>query len=339
MESKQLTVLEPCAERQVPAITEDFNDMFCNESKFAHFFQVAQVLASSPIVPVNFKNNPGSCLIALSLARRMNIDPLMLMQKLYLIGNKPAIEAQLAIALINACGKYSPLEYVYEGSGETRSCYAVATRKADGKVLIGTKVSMEMARLEGWSVKGGSKWISMPEQMLGYRSGIFWGRLHDPGLLLGLPTSDELEDIEPDKTPKTTKLPENIGSGMSIYETEPKKEPETIVPPRYEAVIAAFGPYGVTEKDLSSRSGRSKESWDDATYADFTAVIKELKKGAPRHDFFQSMDDHAKACVRLNELAEDNKNIVDKLLAGRNPDHMTAEEVWGVIDGVEDGVK
>ena len=251
MEGNELTVLAPDQERQISVQTEDFNDMFCNESKFAHFFQVAQVLASSPIVPANFKNNPGSCLIALSLARRMNIDPLMLMQKLYLIGNKPAIEAQLAIALINACGKYTPLEYVYEGSGDTRSCYAVATRKADGKVLIGTKVSMEMARLEGWSTKGGSKWISMPEQMLGYRSGIFWGRLHDPGLLLGLPTADALEDIEPDKTPKTTKLPENIGSGMNIYETAKQKEPE-IPParPRYEPVIAAFEPYGVTVNDL-----------------------------------------------------------------------------------------
>lgn len=50
-------------------------------------------------------------------------------------------------------------------------------------------------------------------------------------------------------------------------------------------------------------------------------------------------DDHAKACVRLGELSEENKHLVDKFLAGRNTDNMTVEEVWGVIDGVEDSIK
>lgn len=53
----------------------------------------------------------------------------------------------------------------------------------------------------------------------------------------------------------------------------------------------------------------------------------------------QQMDDHAKACIRLDELAEENKHLVDKFLAGRNTDNMTVEEVWGVIDAVEDSIK
>lgn len=53
----------------------------------------------------------------------------------------------------------------------------------------------------------------------------------------------------------------------------------------------------------------------------------------------EQMDDHAKACVRLNELAEENKHLVDRLLAGRNPDNMTADEIDGVADAVEDIIK
>lgn len=66
--------------------------------------------------------------------------------------------------------------------------------------------------------------------------------------------------------------------------------------------------------------------------------IKEPKKSAPQPTPEQ-MSDHDKACARLSELSEANKKLVEKHLAGRNPDHMTVEELEGVIDGVEDEMK
>ena len=46
-----------------------------------------------------------------------------------------------------------------------------------------------------------------------------------------------------------------------------------------------------------------------------------------------------KAIIKLSELASVNQKLVDKHLAGRNPDNMTADELYGVIDGVEDEMK
>ena len=55
---------------------------------------------------------------------------------------------------------------------------------------------MQMAKDEGWSTKNGSKWKTMPEQMLRYRSASFFGRIYAPEILMGFKTTDEVEDMQ-----------------------------------------------------------------------------------------------------------------------------------------------
>jgi hypothetical protein len=55
---------------------------------------------------------------------------------------------------------------------------------------------MEMSRKEGWYAKTGSKWQTMPELMLRYRSATFFGRLYAPEILMGMQTSEEVQDIQ-----------------------------------------------------------------------------------------------------------------------------------------------
>lgn len=68
--------------------------------------------------------------------------------------------------------------------------------KAHGVPLLeSTQVSLEMAVNEGWYGKNGSKWQTMPDLMLQYRSAAFFGRIYAPELLMGLPSADEIRDI------------------------------------------------------------------------------------------------------------------------------------------------
>lgn len=62
-------------------------------------------------------------------------------------------------------------------------------------MLESTPVTLEMAVNEGWYTKNGSKWQTMPEQMLHYRSAAFFGRIYAPEILMGLLTADEARDI------------------------------------------------------------------------------------------------------------------------------------------------
>ena len=58
---------------------------------------------------------------------------------------------------------------------------------------------MEMADKEGWTKKSGSKWLTMPDQMLAYRAAAFWSRIYAPEISMGFITKEEAEDSVPDE--------------------------------------------------------------------------------------------------------------------------------------------
>ncbi|OEY96075.1 recombinase RecT [Acinetobacter proteolyticus] len=62
-------------------------------------------------------------------------------------------------------------------------------------VLESSKISIEMAVKEGWYSKNGSKWQTMPEQMLRYRAASFFGRVYAPEILMGLRSVEEEQDM------------------------------------------------------------------------------------------------------------------------------------------------
>lgn len=198
--SKELsTTAEPAAESTAIAEATPqavYAPSIWNDTKLlSQAFKAAKFLASSELVPEQtYRNKPENCLIAIDLSNRMNMPPLIVMQNLYIVKGKPGWSGQFCIALINGCGRFSPLDFVFteENGG---SCYATATRFADGKSLNGTTVSMAMAKSEGWLDKNGSKWKTMPEQMLRYRAASFFAKAYCPDILCGIQTADEIRDV------------------------------------------------------------------------------------------------------------------------------------------------
>jgi hypothetical protein len=74
-------------------------------------------------------------------------------------------------------------------------CRAWAVEKATGEKLVGTDVTIAISKKEGWFAKNGSKWQSIPQQMLMYRAGSWWTRAYAPELSMGLHTADEMRDV------------------------------------------------------------------------------------------------------------------------------------------------
>ena len=169
--------------------------MWNDDSLLKKAYKAAQFLAGSELVPEQtYRNKPQNCLIALDLANRMNLMPLTVMQNLYIVKGKPSWSGQFCIALVNGCGRFSPLDFTFtdENGG---GCYASATRLSSGAFLKGTTVTMQMAKDEGWLDKSGSKWKTMPEQMLKYRAASFFAKSYCPDILHGIPTTEELQDV------------------------------------------------------------------------------------------------------------------------------------------------
>src|SRR5690606_41650747 len=76
--------------------------------------------------------------------------------------------------------KSLPEEKVHTTKLRNIVCTAWAIEARTGERLESAEISMEMAVKEGWYQKNGSKWQTMPEQMLRYRAASFFGRIYAP---------------------------------------------------------------------------------------------------------------------------------------------------------------
>ena len=177
---------------------------FASAGGFDLIQRQAKVLAASDLVPKEFKGNIANCIIGLEIANRIGASPLAVLQNLYIVHGKPGWSSQFIIAAINSTGKFSPLRFDLAGEGDKRTCIAWATDLATGDRLESPQVSMKMAKDEQWIDKAGSKWKTMPELMLRYRSATFFGRLYAPEILMGMQTTDEAEDIAGTSRPAYT---------------------------------------------------------------------------------------------------------------------------------------
>lgn len=145
---------------------------------------------------------------------------------------------------------------------------------------------------------------------------------------------------------------------------------------RIKSMVVAFDELGVTLEMIEGFLQHKITAIDPNEFVRLQKIYRSIRDGvAPREDFFsvkkeskiditalseksdtsiygtkptkeeptpqtqEGPSDHDKALIRLYELASVNQHLVDKHLAGRNPDNMSADEIYGVIDAVEDGMR
>jgi hypothetical protein len=186
----------------------------------------AKMFASATLVPKEFQGNIANCAIGLNIAKRLGADPFMVLQNIDIIHGRPSFRATFLIAMVNSAGRFEPLQFRMEGEEgkPSRSCVAWTKSKPEGTPLEGPKITLEMAKAEGWSTKNGSKWQTMPELMLRYRAAAFFARLYAPDITLGMMTAEEVTDtVERDVTPRAESSP--------LFKTLAAKSPQTAAPP------------------------------------------------------------------------------------------------------------
>jgi hypothetical protein len=178
--------------------TSDNGHVFSGIQAFDAAQRMAKALSSSALVPKIYQGQQGlaNSLIALELAGRMGISPLTVMQNMTPINGRPSWSSSFLIGTVNACGRFSPLRFIFDDDDNPTSCYAEANDLASGEVLRGEKITIAMAKAEGWYGRQGSKWQTFPGQMLRYRAGAFWARVYCPEISLGIVTKEEAIDVE-----------------------------------------------------------------------------------------------------------------------------------------------
>lgn len=175
----------------------------------------------------------ANCMIAIDISQRIGASPLMVMQNLVIIYGKPSWSAKFLISTVNTCGRFETLQFRFTDKGmlgmvdyveytktwETSAngkrypkniatnkqfdgkkimdieCVAFTTKKGSDKVLESSPITIRMAIQEGWYLKNGSKWQTMPKQMLIYRAASFWTNAYAPEISMGMKTVEEVQDI------------------------------------------------------------------------------------------------------------------------------------------------
>jgi hypothetical protein len=206
---------------------------FSSENAFVSVQRMAKALASSTLVPDAYRGeaNLGNCIIALELSQRIGASVMAVMQSMVPIHGKPTWSAAFLIATVNSCGRFSPMRFRWVGKegADEWGCRAYAVEREGNLELVGALVTIAMAKAEGWYSKNGSKWKTMPEQMLQYRAAAFWTRAYAPEIALGMHTAEEIHD-----TPEAQQVVKPVVMDVTPTPPEPKprkvkKEPEAVV--------------------------------------------------------------------------------------------------------------
>lgn len=161
---------------------------------FRQSLKLAATLARSSLIPQQYQGKVEDCAIAIDMADRMGVSPLMVMQSLYVVKGKPSWSGQACMSFIKARYKDAYPIYVGEKGTDSRGCFIKAVTN-EGNAVEGTVVTLKMAKDEGWT--SNKKWSTMPEQMLAYRAATFFARVYCPETLMGIQVQGEVEDSEP----------------------------------------------------------------------------------------------------------------------------------------------
>lgn len=178
-----------------PPVLANTSDVFSTPALFEHSQRVAKVFAASELVPAHLrKNGVTDVLLAYAIAKRMGEDPVIVMQNIYFVSGRAGWKSEYMIARANKSGVFKGrINWRTSGQGDTLSVTAFAKLAETGDEVTAT-ASMGMAKAEGWTRN--SKYQTMPEHMLRWRSATMLIRLFAPEVMLGIAAVEELQDIQ-----------------------------------------------------------------------------------------------------------------------------------------------
>lgn len=192
-----MSTAESTALTRADEIARESSALSTNAEMFKTATRMATALAQSTVVPTQYQGNIANVMVAMEYAHRIGASVLAVMQNLDVIHGRPSLRATFLIGTVNASNRFTPIRWKFQGTegADDWGCRAVAMDKTSGEECIGPLITIALAKQEGWYGKSGSKWKTIPELMLMYRSAAWWSRLYCPELSLGLHTTDEIEDL------------------------------------------------------------------------------------------------------------------------------------------------
>lgn len=148
--------------------------------------ELAKIMASSDLVPKDYKDKPGNVLIAVQMGAEVGLKPMQAIQGIAIINGRPTIWGDALWSLIKGSPLCEWTDEKFDDATMTATCI-VKRRGTEQTMRTFSKADAEKAGL--WT-KGGP-WGQYPKRMLQMRARAFACRDAIPEALKGFPIAEE----------------------------------------------------------------------------------------------------------------------------------------------------
>jgi len=164
-------------------------------SRFEHMQRIASTMAACSLIPEALKGTTpqatlANCFLVVNQAVRWNMDPFAVAQSVSVVHGKLCYEGKLVAAVLE---QKLGIRLRYEWNNGTGDALGI---KVAGEFPDGRVETIE-GTVGQWKTTGNnSPWGKLPKLMLAYRGSREWARLFAPGVMLGVYTDDELQEMQ-----------------------------------------------------------------------------------------------------------------------------------------------
>jgi len=163
--------------------------MYMSTSGFELIQRWGKMLAASAMVPDHLQGQPADCALIVSQAMQWGLNPLIVAQSSYTARGRVGYEGKLIAALVNR-GLSKKLNYRFSGEGRSLKV------QVSGRMKNEDEDRTVEGSWEVWSNDRNPAWKTMPKQMMVYRGAREWARRHNPGVISGIMSIDEVQELE-----------------------------------------------------------------------------------------------------------------------------------------------
>lgn len=195
--------------------------LITNDGNMARLMSLAKLMAGSKVtVPKHLQGNEGDCMAIIIQATNWGMNPFAVSQKTHLVNGVLGYEAQLVNAVICVSGAIvGGFEYEYMHEGLAMECRVGAIIRGKSEITWGEWLCVNSVK-----TKNSPLWGTNPKQQLGYLQVKNWGRLYTPGAILGVYSTDELEEIDITPAAARTATPRTESGGTAKAAAKPALE-------------------------------------------------------------------------------------------------------------------
>ena len=254
--------------------------IYMDPKRYDQVGRVADMMASSSLIPDALRNKPSDCFLIAAQAFRWRMDPFAVAQSCYAARGKVGYEGKIIAALINARLE-KKLDYEYEGKegSDSRKVTVTGTLRGESRQRSISGTFSEWATKNKTNTDWSSQWKKGRDQMLAYRGAREWARRHMPEAVLGIYSIDEVEELEAKESTEKTVVESNdivegfLGGDLSATD-DPSEENRSSQ--SREAVVEDVEPEVEPKPEPAKKAKAKKKTYKPGDFLPDGRLVEEV---------------------------------------------------------------